>query len=111
MASTRRRLSCSPPGLQDRRKRDFVGRANAAGAGAGSPELTVLARLRPGDESMFSQVLDAGPDGMLRPAQACVPTDASAQDVAQGTWLAVTQRLDPVAGAARRSRHRCTGYR
>jgi RNA polymerase sigma-70 factor, ECF subfamily len=60
--------------------------------------VTVLARLRAGDESMFAQVLDAWSDGMLRLARAYVSTDTSAEDVVQDTWLAVIKGLDRFAG-------------
>src|SRR5213593_1468851 len=62
------------------------------------PDEVVVARLRAGDESMFTRLLGAWSRGMLRTARAYVSSDQTAEDVVQDTWLAVIRGVDRFEG-------------
>ncbi|TDO47758.1 RNA polymerase sigma-70 factor (ECF subfamily) [Kribbella sp. VKM Ac-2527] len=61
-------------------------------------EDVLVARLRAGEESAFTLVLDAWSGGMLRVARSFVSTEESAAEVVQETWLAVIEALDGFEG-------------
>jgi RNA polymerase sigma-70 factor (ECF subfamily) len=63
-----------------------------------SEDAVLVARLRAGDESAFTHVVDAWSPTMLRLARTFVSTDASAQEIVQETWLAVVRGLDRFEG-------------
>lgn len=58
----------------------------------------LVARLRAGDESAFSEVVDGWSPMMLRVARSFVSTEASAQEMVQETWLAVLAGLHRFEG-------------
>ncbi len=75
----------------------------AAGGGPGRAlalpsDEAIVARLRAGDETMFSLVLDSWSSGLLRAARAYVATRESAEDVVQDTWLAVIRGIGGFEG-------------
>lgn len=57
-------------------------------------DLEVLDRLRAGDESAFTALVDQLGTSMLRVARMYVSTHAVAEEVVQETWLGVLQGLD-----------------
>jgi RNA polymerase sigma factor (sigma-70 family) len=58
----------------------------------------IVPALRAGDEAMFAALLDTWSRGMLRVARSYVPTDHSAEEVVQDTWLAVIGGIDDFEG-------------
>lgn len=63
-----------------------------------SEDAVLVARLRAGDESAFTYVVDAWSPMMVRVARTFVSTDASAQEIVQETWLAVVRGLERFEG-------------
>ncbi len=53
----------------------------------------LVMRLRAGDESAFSEIVDGWSPMMLRVARSFVSTEASAEELVQETWLAVLTGL------------------
>lgn len=68
------------------------------GVAAGASDAAVVARLRSGDARTFEAVVAELSPMMLRLARGYVPTEASAQDVVQETWLAVIRGLPGFEG-------------
>jgi RNA polymerase sigma-70 factor (ECF subfamily) len=60
----------------------------------GDDDSALLARLRAGDEAAFREIVVAMHRGLMRVAQACVSSEAAAEEVVQETWLAVVAQLD-----------------
>ncbi len=58
----------------------------------------LLRRLREGDESAFSGIVDGWSPMMLRVARSFVSTEASAEEMVQETWLAVLAGLHRFEG-------------
>jgi RNA polymerase sigma-70 factor (ECF subfamily) len=58
----------------------------------------LVRRLRAGDESAFSELINAYHSSMVRLAQSFVPNWAIAEEVAQDTWLAVLKGIDGFEG-------------
>ncbi|CAN5813773.1 sigma-70 family RNA polymerase sigma factor [soil metagenome] len=58
----------------------------------------LLARLRAGDETAFSMVVERHHTAMLRLARTFVPDEQAAEDVVQETWAAVVQGLASFEG-------------
>ena len=58
----------------------------------------LVRRLRAGDESAFSEVVDSWSPTMLRVARSFVSTEASAEEMVQETWLAVLAGLHRFEG-------------
>jgi RNA polymerase sigma-70 factor (ECF subfamily) len=58
----------------------------------------LVRRLRAGEESAFSEIINAYHPSMVRLAQSFVPNRAVAEDVAQDTWLAVLRGIDTFEG-------------
>ena len=56
-------------------------------------EVQLLSRLRAGDESAFTALVDRHHAAMVRLARAYVPTDAVAEEVVQEAWLGVLRGL------------------
>jgi len=67
---------------------------------ASSDDLTVVERLRAGDEDAFLQLVTRLTPAMRRVARMYVSTDAVADEVVQETWLGVLQGLDGFEGRA-----------
>lgn len=65
---------------------------------AGVSDEDLVRRLRAGDESAFSEVINAYHPSMVRLAMSFVPSRAVAEDVAQDTWLAVLRGIDNFEG-------------
>jgi RNA polymerase sigma-70 factor (ECF subfamily) len=61
-------------------------------------DAALVGRLRSGDESSFDAVVREFSPAMLRVARGYVPTQASAQEVVQETWLAVIRGLPGFEG-------------
>lgn len=61
-------------------------------------ELRLLERLRGGDETAFTLLVEAHTPGMLRVARSYVPTQAVAEEVVQETWVGVLRGLDAFEG-------------
>jgi len=61
-------------------------------------DLALLAALRSGDDATFAEIVDAHSAGMLRLANALVPSRAVAEEVVQETWLAVLRGIDRFEG-------------
>ena len=57
-------------------------------------DAALVAALRAGDEAAFARVVDRHHATMVRVARTFVATDATAEEVAQDTWLAVLRQLD-----------------
>jgi RNA polymerase sigma-70 factor (ECF subfamily) len=68
------------------------------GGPAVASDAAVVARLRSGDARTFESVVGELSPVMLRVARGYVPTEASAQDVVQETWLAVIRGLPGFEG-------------
>jgi RNA polymerase sigma-70 factor, ECF subfamily len=65
----------------------------------GSPaQVQLLERLRAGDQSAFTELVDSWSPMLLRVALLYVSTRASAEEVVQDTWLAVIEQLDRFEG-------------
>src|SRR2546430_4823526 len=79
-----------------------------SGSGGLPPDAELVARLRGGEETAFTALLDAWSRGMLRVARAYVASDEAAEDVVQETWLAVIRGIDRFEG---RSSLRTWAYR
>ena len=58
----------------------------------------LVRRLRAGDESAFTELVNAYHPSMVRLAQTFVPSRAIAEEVAQETWLAVLKGIDSFEG-------------
>jgi RNA polymerase sigma-70 factor (ECF subfamily) len=58
----------------------------------------LVRRLRAGDESAFSELINAYHSSMVRLAQSFVPSRAIAEEVTQDTWLAVLKGIDSFEG-------------
>lgn len=56
-------------------------------------EAELIARLRAGEESAFTTLVDRHHEAMVRLARAYVPTDAVAEEVAQEAWVGVLRGL------------------
>jgi RNA polymerase sigma-70 factor (ECF subfamily) len=65
---------------------------------ASATEDHVVAALQAGDHALFAELVTSWSASMLRLARTHVPTDASAQDVVQETWLAVLHGLSGFKG-------------
>ena len=65
---------------------------------ASDAEAALVARLRDGDESAFSQLIDSYGATMLRVARMYVRDRATAEEVVQETWLAVLNGIDRFEG-------------
>ncbi len=61
-------------------------------------DAALVGRLRDGDESAFSEVVDGWSPMMLRVARTFVSTEASAEEMVQETWLAVLAGLHRFEG-------------
>ena len=61
-------------------------------------EADLVARLKAGDESAFSALVDRHHAAMVRLARAYVPTDAVAEEVAQEAWLGVLRGVHRFEG-------------
>jgi RNA polymerase sigma-70 factor, ECF subfamily len=61
-------------------------------------ESALLERLRAGDESAFSELVERHDGALRRVARTYVRTDAAAADVVQETWLGVIRGLDSFEG-------------
>ncbi len=64
----------------------------------GSDDSALVARLRAGDESAFRDLLVAHHASMVRVARSFVRNPATAEEVAQETWLKVIEGLDRFEG-------------
>jgi RNA polymerase sigma-70 factor, ECF subfamily len=73
-------------------------RGKRRAAGPGSEDAELVARLREGDESAFSELIDRYGATMLHVAQMYVRDRASAEEVVQETWLAVLNGIDRFEG-------------
>jgi RNA polymerase sigma-70 factor (ECF subfamily) len=62
------------------------------------PDVTLVARLRDGDDAAFVAVLDAWSGGMLRLARSFVHDDDVAAEVVQDTWVGVIEGLGGFEG-------------
>ncbi len=85
-----------PPGASAGLVDDVVDPGDAADAGevqAAPADAHLIGRLRAGDESAFSEVVDGWSPMMLRVARSFVSTEASAEEIVQETWLAVLAGL------------------
>ena len=58
----------------------------------------LVRRLRAGDESAFSELINAYHSSMVRLAQSFVPSHAIAEEVTQDTWLAVLKGIGGFEG-------------
>jgi RNA polymerase sigma-70 factor (ECF subfamily) len=58
------------------------------------PDSEIVAALKRGDESVFSNLVDAYSPGLIRMAQMFVRDRAAAEEVVQETWLAVLRGID-----------------
>jgi RNA polymerase sigma-70 factor, ECF subfamily len=67
---------------------------------ASPDDLTLVARLRAGDEDAFMRLVDELGPSMRRVARMYVSTDAAADDVVQDAWLGVLRGLDRFEGRA-----------
>jgi RNA polymerase sigma-70 factor (ECF subfamily) len=65
---------------------------------AAATEDHLVAALRAGDAETFAELVTSWSASMLRLARTHVPTDASAQDAVQETWLAVLRGLSGFEG-------------
>ncbi|MGH8969781.1 MAG: RNA polymerase sigma factor [Actinomycetes bacterium] len=61
-------------------------------------DVALVGRLRAGDESAFNEIVLAWSPMMLRVARSYVSTEASAEEIAQETWMAVVRGLDAFEG-------------
>jgi RNA polymerase sigma-70 factor, ECF subfamily len=68
------------------------------GAVAVADDAQLVAGLRRGDEALFSQVVGAYSNALLRLAQDFVRTRSVAEEVVQETWLAVLDGIDRFEG-------------
>lgn len=68
--------------------------AAVAGHNADDDEPRLIAALRRGDEAAFSTMVDRYHPGLVRVAMLYVADRATAEEVAQETWLGVLQGLD-----------------
>lgn len=71
---------------------------SVARVGVRTPDEQLLAALRRGEESAFSELVDRHQAALVRGAQAYVHDPAIAEDVAQETWLAVLEGIRGFAG-------------
>lgn len=62
------------------------------------PDAEIVAALQRGDESVFSELVDAYSPGLLRMARMFVRDRAVAEDVVQETWIAVLRGIDRFEG-------------
>ena len=69
------------------------GRGHDPGLALAAADAALVASLRAGDADAFATIVRAWSPAMLRVARRFVPTDASAQDVVQETWVAVIRGL------------------
>jgi RNA polymerase sigma-70 factor (ECF subfamily) len=67
-------------------------------APAGDPDLGLIASLRAGDEDAFRVLVSRYTPLILRIARPYLPNAATAEDVAQDTWMAVLRHLDQFQG-------------
>lgn len=65
-----------------------------------APDDDVIKALLDGDEDAFSELVDAWTPAMLGVAHRYVSTNATAEDVAQDTWIAVLRGLPQFRGEA-----------
>ncbi len=65
---------------------------------AGVSDEDLVRRLRSGDESAFTELINAYHPSMVRLAQSFVSSRAVAEEVAQDTWLAVLKGIDGFEG-------------
>jgi RNA polymerase sigma-70 factor (ECF subfamily) len=66
--------------------------------GGSDAQNELLDRLRAGDSGAFAELVDSWSPALLRVAQLSVSTRASAEEIVQETWLAVTTQLDRFEG-------------
>jgi RNA polymerase sigma-70 factor (ECF subfamily) len=71
-----------------------------AGASASAGEEQVVAALRRGDEAAFAALVDRHHAALVRLARLYVADQATAEEVAQETWLGLLQGLDRFEGRA-----------
>src|SRR5512144_269460 len=92
-------IAATLPWAAKRQDSALMPRLRGMRSGTGSDaEAALVARLRDGDESAFSELIDSYGATMLRVARMYVRDRAVAEEVVQETWLAVLNGIDRFEG-------------
>lgn len=92
-------IAATLPWAAKRQDAALMPRLRGMRSGTGSDaEAALVARLRDGDESAFSELIDSYGATMLRVARMYVRDRATAEEVVQETWLAVLNGIDRFEG-------------